>query len=238
MDTAARRGRRSADRLTRPHHRRPERSVEIMSEAPHQIGAGPRSCGRAGVGDSYRHARGASVLVVEMTTGVGVTAAVVPRDVGVRTRIHRGLVRPDGAVDEKLDQVGAQHVPVVVMVLAAVLAHDDQAAYTAIGQQGLVECEIGEILLDREPLVLVQRDTRLHAVQCGCGIAGIVGERIRREAGWQVVTHHTTVADPRVRAPQAFTGRAHLLRVGRATSSARRLLCDDRRTKGLDTMVR
>ena len=37
---------------------------------------------------------------------------------------------------------------------------------------------------------------------------------------------------------QAFTGRAHLLRVGRATSSARRLLCDDRRNKGLDTMVR
>ena len=82
-----------------------------------------------------------------------------------------------------------------------------------------------------------------HAVRAfqqhrGLLVDGIVGERIRREAGWQVVTHHTTVADPRVRAPQAFTGRAHLLRVGRATSSARRLLCDDRRNKGLDTMVR
>ncbi len=149
--------------------------------------------------------RGSAAFVV-VVAGVGVAAAVVPGDVGVGARVDGRLMGADGAVDEELDQVRAEHVPVVVVVLVAVITHDDEAPDAAVGEQRLVDGEVGQVFFDRQPLVLVQRDARLHAVQCGSGVARVVGERVRREAGWQVVTHPTTVADPGAVTPQASEG--------------------------------
>ncbi len=58
-------------------------------------------------------------------------------------------MRADGSVHEQLQQVCAQHVPVVVVILLAVLAADYETADTAVSEECLVNSEVSEILLDR-----------------------------------------------------------------------------------------
>jgi len=48
-------------------------------------------------------------------------------------------MRPHCSVDQKLKQVGAQHVPVVVAILVAIIAADHQAADSPVGKQCLVD---------------------------------------------------------------------------------------------------
>jgi hypothetical protein len=85
----------------------------------------------------------------------------------------------------------------VIVILVAVLAHDDQAADPTMGQQRFVDRQIGEILLDGDALVLVERDAGFHRVESRRRVAGVVGERIWRQSGWKMVTHNTTVTDDR-----------------------------------------
>ena len=81
--------------------------------------------------------------------------------------------------DEELQQVRAQHVPVVVVVLVAVLTADDETADPTRGQQCLVDGEVRKVLFDRQPLRGVQRLTRLDRVQRGRRVVGISGEGVR-----------------------------------------------------------
>lgn len=98
-------------------------------------------------------------------------------------------MRAHRAVDEELKQVGAQHVPVVVMVLVAVIAAHHQAADALACQQRLVDGEVSEVGFDGGAFLRVQRLARLQSVQRRRRITRIVGERIRRQAWWQVVAH-------------------------------------------------
>jgi len=98
-------------------------------------------------------------------------------------------VGPDRAVGQQLQQVGAQHVPVVVVILLAFVAGDHQAADPSVREQCLVDGQIGKIGLHRHPLLRVQRLRGLDVVEQRRGIARIVGERIGRQARWQVVSH-------------------------------------------------
>ena len=146
--------------------------------------------------------RNSSAFVAEVMVCVGVTAAVVPCHIRVGTRIDRRFVRTNRAVDQKLQQVGAQHVPVVVVIFLAVVADHDEAANSPVGEQRLVDGEIGEILLDREPFALVQGDAGLHRIQHRSRITGVVGERVWWEARWEMITHISTVTDSTTCAPQ------------------------------------
>ena len=102
-------------------------------------------------------------------------------------------MRADRAVDQQLQQVGAQHVPVVVMVLLAFVAAHDQAANSLVRQQCLVNREIGQIGLDRGPLLRVQRLPGLQGVERSRGVARVVGERIGRQTRREVVAHDSTL---------------------------------------------
>lgn len=81
------------------------------------------------------------------------------------------------------------------MIFVAVIADHDEAAYAAVREQGFIDCEIGEILFDSQSLIGIERYAGLDGVQRRRRIAGIVGERVWRQAWWKVVTHPTTVAD-------------------------------------------
>ncbi len=90
-------------------------------------------------------------------------------------------MRAHGAVDEQLQQVGAQHVPVVVVVLLTFVAAHHQATNTFVCQQGLVDRKVGEVGLDRGALLRIQRLARFEGVKRRRRVAWVVGERI----GWQ-----------------------------------------------------
>lgn len=87
---------------------------------------------------------------------------------------------PDGAVDKELQQIGPQHVPIVVVVLLTFVAADDETANSLVRQQRFVHREIGEVGFDRRPLVRIQRLARLDGVERRRRIVRIVGERVRR----------------------------------------------------------
>ncbi|GAA3726815.1 hypothetical protein GCM10022238_46790 [Gordonia hankookensis] len=72
----------------------------------------------------------------------------------------------------------------MIVVLVAVVAHHDESADPPLGQQCLIDREVGQILLDRHPLVLIERDAGLHRVERRGRIAGVICERVWREAGW------------------------------------------------------
>jgi len=103
-------------------------------------------------------------------------------------------VRTDSAIDEKLKKVGAQHIPVVIMVLLTLVAAHHQTANPAMGQQRLVDREVCEVGLDRRALLRIQRLTGLQSVEGSRRITRIVGERIWRQAWWEVVAHASTLA--------------------------------------------
>lgn len=120
---------------------------------------------------------------------VCVSAAVIPRDIRVRRGVDGGLMRPHRALDEELKQVGAQHVPVVVVVLLAVFADHHQTPHTVRCQQCLIDREIGQILFDRHPFGGIERRARLEGIQRRRRVAGIVGERVRGQARRKIVAH-------------------------------------------------
>ena len=125
--------------------------------------------------------------------GIGVPAAVVPRDVGVGLGVVGRLVRTDRAVDQQLQQVGAQHVPVVIVVLLAFVAAHHQSANSLVRQQRLVDRQIGQVGLDRDALLRIQRLARLDGIQRRRRVARVVGERIGRQTWWEVVSHDSTL---------------------------------------------
>jgi IMP dehydrogenase len=98
-------------------------------------------------------------------------------------------VRTDGPVDQQLQQIRAQHVPIVVVILLAFVAADDETANSFVGQQGLVDGQVRKIRLDGGPLLRIEWLTRFQGVERRRRIAGIVGERVRRQSWWQVVSH-------------------------------------------------
>lgn len=122
-----------------------------------------------------------------------VSTAVVPGHVGFGNRIVGRLVRADGAVDEELQQVGSEHVPVVVVVLLAVFAADDEAADASVGEQGFVDGEVGQVFFHGESLMGIEWLARFDRVE-GCGrVGGVAGEGVRGQTGRQLITHSTTV---------------------------------------------
>lgn len=91
------------------------------------------------------------------------------------------------------------------MVFLAVVADDDEPTNPTMCQQCLIDGEVGQILFDREPLTLIQGDARLHRIQHGSRIAGVVGERVWWKARWEMITHDSTVTDCSARLPQRST---------------------------------
>ena len=89
-------------------------------------------------------------------------------------------MRTHGAIDEKLEQVRAQHVPVVIVILFAVLARHDQTADAAVGEQCFVHREIGEVFFDCEAFLQIERLTGLELVECSRWIRGVTRKRVRR----------------------------------------------------------
>ncbi|MDF2894858.1 MAG: hypothetical protein K0Q46_1644 [Rhodococcus erythropolis] len=124
---------------------------------------------------------------------VGVSTAVVPRDICLRHRVVGRLVGADGSVHEELQQVCAQHVPVVVVILLAVLAAHYETADAAVSEERLVDGEVSEILLDRLAFVGVEWLARLDGIESRGGVSWVAGEGIWRQTGGQLITHSTTV---------------------------------------------
>src|SRR5882757_7583769 len=110
-------------------------------------------------------------------------------------------MRTHSTVDQQLQQVGAQHVPIVVVVLLAFVAAHHQAADSLVSQQRLVYRKVCEIGLDRGPLLWVQRLARLEGIKSRRGVARVIGERIGRQTRWQVITHGSTLRSPTGIAP-------------------------------------
>lgn len=104
---------------------------------------------------------------------------------------------PHCSVDQKLKQVGAQHVPVVVVVLVALIAADHQTAEPPVGEQCFVDREIGQIGLHRGAFLRVQWLAGFQSVQRRRRVTGVVGERVGRQARRQVVAHVSTVPGSR-----------------------------------------
>ena len=102
-------------------------------------------------------------------------------------------MRTHSAVDQQLQQVGAQHVPIVVVVLLAFVAAHHQTANSLVRQQRFVHRQVGEIGLDSGPLLRVQRLARLDCIKRRRGVARVIGERIGRQTWWQVITHDSTL---------------------------------------------
>ena len=90
---------------------------------------------------------------------------------------------------EQLQQVGAQHVPVVIVVLLALVAADHEAANSLVRQQCFVDGEVCQIGFDSGAFLRVQRLPRLQGIERRRRIARVVGERVRRQSWWQVVSH-------------------------------------------------
>ncbi len=82
--------------------------------------------------------------------------------IGIIERQAFALWQNDG---EELQQVGAQHVPVVVVVLLALVAADDEPANALVRQEGLVHGQIGQIRFDGYAFLRIQRLSRLDRIE-------------------------------------------------------------------------
>jgi len=89
-------------------------------------------------------------------------------------------VRADGSVHEQLQQVCAQHVPVVVVILLAVLAAHDETADASVSEESLVHGKVRQIFLYGEPLLRIEWLAGFDRVEGGRGVGGVTGEGIRR----------------------------------------------------------
>ena len=74
-------------------------------------------------------------------------------------------MRADSAVYQQLQEVGAQHVPVVIVVLLTFVATHHKSANSPVRQQSFINSQIGQVGLDCDPLLLIQRLTWLDGVQ-------------------------------------------------------------------------
>jgi hypothetical protein len=102
-------------------------------------------------------------------------------------------MRPHGAVDQQLQQIGPQHVPVVIVVLLAFITADHKSANSLVRQQRFVYRQIGQVGLHRGALLRVKWLPGFEGVERSRGVARVIGERIRRQTRWQVVTHGSTL---------------------------------------------
>ncbi|BBZ45710.1 hypothetical protein MPRM_29910 [Mycobacterium parmense] len=75
------------------------------------------------------------------------------------------------------------------MVLLAFVAAHHESADAAVGQQGLVHGQIGQVGLDRHALLLIERLARLYGVQRRRRVTGVVCERVGRQTRREVVAH-------------------------------------------------
>ena len=62
-------------------------------------------------------------------------------------------------------------------------------------QQCLVDREVGQIGLDRSALLGIQRLPGFQCVQSRRRVTRVVGERVGRQAWWQVVAHGSTLRE-------------------------------------------
>jgi hypothetical protein len=92
-------------------------------------------------------------------------------------------VWPDGAVHEELEEVGPEHVPVVIVILLTVFTAHDEATNPAMGQQSLVYGEVGQVFLHSESLVGVEWLARFDRIE-SCGrVGGVAGKGVRGQTG-------------------------------------------------------
>lgn len=124
-------------------------------------------------------------------------------------------MRADGAVDKQLQQIGTQHVPVVIVVLLALVAAHYKSTNSLVRQQSFVYGQIGQVGLDGHPLLLIEGLARLDCLQCGRRVTGVVGKRIGRQTRRQVVAHPSTLRKHAVITPEIEFS----LRVGLTTRS-------------------
>ena len=113
-------------------------------------------------------------------------------------------MRADSAVYQQLQEVGAQHVPVVIVVLLTFVATHHKSANSPVRQQSFINSQIGQVGLDCDPLLLIQRLTWLDGVQRRRRVTGVVGKRIGRQTRRKVVAHVSSV---RKRAAITLAGR-------------------------------
>ncbi|COW70962.1 Uncharacterised protein [Mycobacterium tuberculosis] len=111
-------------------------------------------------------------------------------------------MRADGAVDKQLQQIGTQHVPVVIVVLLALVAAHYKSTNSLVRQQSFVYGQIGQVGLDGHPLLLIEGLARLDCLQCGRRVTGVVGKRIGRQTRRQVVAHPSTLRKHAVITPE------------------------------------
>jgi hypothetical protein len=91
------------------------------------------------------------------------------------------------------------------MVLLAFVAADHQAANALVGQQSLIDREIGQVGLDSDALLRVQWLAGLDRVERSGRITWVVGERVRRQTRRQVITHGSTLRSGAGIAPAVHT---------------------------------
>jgi hypothetical protein len=117
-------------------------------------------------------------------------------------------MRADGAVDEQLQQICAQHIPVVVVVLLALVAAHDKPANSLMRQQSFVNGQVGQVGLHRHPLLGIQGLSRLDGVQRRRRVTGVVGKRIGWQTRWEVVAHASRLRRRAVITPAGRSGKA------------------------------
>lgn len=88
-------------------------------------------------------------------------------------------MRAHGAVDEQLQQIRTQHVPVVVVVLLAVFAAHDESTDTAVAEECLVDSEVRQVFFYGQPFLGIERLAGLDCIEGGRRVGGVSGERIR-----------------------------------------------------------
>ena len=89
-------------------------------------------------------------------------------------------MRTHCAVDQKLKKVGAQHVPVVIVVGVAVIAAHHQTADATVGQERLVDREICQIGLHRGTLLRIEWLAGLKGIKSRRRVGRVIGEGIGR----------------------------------------------------------
>lgn len=102
-------------------------------------------------------------------------------------------MRAHGAIDQELEKIGTEHVPIVIMILLAVFAADDESADPAMRQQRLVHGEVGQILFHGETLMGIEWLTRFDGIESCRRVGGVAGEGVRGQTWRQLITHSTTV---------------------------------------------